>query len=54
MGGIVPGITYFFAALACQFLRVYTDLWLSRWTEQDDHPDYFDDSHQNVSINSFL
>ena len=50
VGGIFPGMTYVFAALGCQALRVYTDLWLSRWTEQNGHHDYSNDSHQNVGI----
>lgn len=50
VGGIFPGMTYVFAAFGCQALRVYTDLWLSRWTEQNDHSDYSDDNHKNVCI----
>ncbi|XP_029661257.1 ATP-binding cassette sub-family C member Sur [Formica exsecta] len=33
-GGWMPGLVYIIAALAYQILRVYTDLWLSRWTDQ--------------------
>lgn len=33
-GGWMPGLVYIVAALAYQILRVYTDLWLSRWTDQ--------------------
>ncbi|XP_025268777.1 ATP-binding cassette sub-family C member Sur isoform X2 [Camponotus floridanus] len=33
-GGWMPGLIYVIAALGYQFLRVYTDLWLSRWTDQ--------------------
>ncbi|KAL6445158.1 hypothetical protein ACFW04_002204 [Cataglyphis niger] len=33
-GGWMPGLVYVVAALAYQILRVYTDLWLSRWTDQ--------------------
>ncbi|XP_067206473.1 ATP-binding cassette sub-family C member Sur isoform X2 [Linepithema humile] len=33
-GGWIPGLVYVIAALAYQILRVYTDLWLSRWTDQ--------------------
>lgn len=35
VGGILPGMIYIFTALGCQVIRVYTDLWLSRWTEQN-------------------
>lgn len=34
-GGLAPGLGYLGAALGCQTLRVYTDLWLSRWTDLD-------------------
>jgi len=34
-GGWIPGLVYVAAALAYQILRVYTDLWLSRWTDQN-------------------
>lgn len=33
-GGWMPGLVYVVAALAYQILRVYTDLWLSQWTDQ--------------------
>lgn len=33
-GGWIPGLVYVTAALVYQILRVYTDLWLSRWTDQ--------------------
>ncbi|KMQ95020.1 atp-binding cassette transporter sub-family c member 9 [Lasius niger] len=36
-GGWMPGLVYVVAALAYQILRVYTDLWLSRWTDQNVH-----------------
>ncbi|RLU19415.1 hypothetical protein DMN91_007972 [Ooceraea biroi] len=36
-GGWIPGLVYVIAALAYQILRVYTDLWLSRWTDQSVH-----------------
>ncbi|XP_072749305.1 ATP-binding cassette sub-family C member Sur isoform X2 [Anoplolepis gracilipes] len=36
-GGWIPGLVYIVAALAYQILRVYTDLWLSRWTDQSGH-----------------
>jgi ABC-type multidrug transport system fused ATPase/permease subunit len=36
-GGWIPGLVYVTAALAYQILRVYTDLWLSRWTDQSVH-----------------
>ncbi|XP_012273062.1 ATP-binding cassette sub-family C member Sur [Orussus abietinus] len=32
-GGVGPGLTYVVAALISQFLRIYSDLWLSTWTE---------------------
>ncbi|XP_043281302.1 ATP-binding cassette sub-family C member Sur isoform X2 [Venturia canescens] len=32
-GGLAPSLGYFGAALASQALRIYTDLWLSRWTD---------------------
>ncbi|XP_074096275.1 sulfonylurea receptor [Cotesia typhae] len=37
-GGITPGLTYLAAALGCQALRVYTDLWLSEWTALGKNP----------------
>ncbi|XP_076160818.1 sulfonylurea receptor isoform X2 [Ptiloglossa arizonensis] len=33
--GWLPGFIYVGVALFCQIIRVYTDLWLSRWTDQD-------------------
>ncbi|XP_020299812.1 ATP-binding cassette sub-family C member Sur [Pseudomyrmex gracilis] len=36
-GGWIPGIVYVIAALACQVVRVYTDLWLSRWIDESVH-----------------
>ena len=32
-GGLAPGLGYLASALVCQALRIYTDLWLSRWTD---------------------
>ncbi|KZC13248.1 ATP-binding cassette sub-family C member Sur [Dufourea novaeangliae] len=34
-GGLIPGLIYIGVAVLCQFLRGYTDLWLSRWTDQE-------------------
>lgn len=34
-GGLIPGLTYIGVAILCQILRVYIDLWLSRWTDED-------------------
>ncbi|XP_015595444.1 ATP-binding cassette sub-family C member Sur isoform X2 [Cephus cinctus] len=47
-GGIGPGLTYIAAALACQALRVYTDLWLSRWTDQGSMPNSFKRRHEDT------
>ncbi|XP_076279079.1 sulfonylurea receptor [Lasioglossum baleicum] len=33
-GGWAPGLFYMGVAILCQIFRVYTDLWLSRWTDQ--------------------
>ncbi|XP_043258607.1 ATP-binding cassette sub-family C member Sur [Colletes gigas] len=33
--GWIPGLIYIGVAIFCQVLRVYTDLWLSRWTDQN-------------------
>lgn len=34
-GGLIPCLTYIGVAILCQILRVYIDLWLSRWTDED-------------------
>ncbi|XP_076228088.1 sulfonylurea receptor isoform X2 [Nomia melanderi] len=34
-GGWIPGLIYVGMAILCQIVRVYTDLWLSRWTDQE-------------------
>ncbi|XP_076544094.1 sulfonylurea receptor [Osmia lignaria lignaria] len=34
-GGWISGLIYIGVAIFCQVLRVYTDLWLSRWTDQE-------------------
>ncbi|CAL7947692.1 unnamed protein product [Xylocopa violacea] len=34
-GGWIPGLIYIAVAVFCQVLRVYIDLWLSRWTDED-------------------
>ncbi|XP_034942129.1 ATP-binding cassette sub-family C member Sur-like [Chelonus insularis] len=36
-GGFTPGLIYLVAALGCQALRVFTDLWLSQWTNLGSH-----------------
>ncbi|XP_076755199.1 sulfonylurea receptor isoform X2 [Xylocopa sonorina] len=33
-GGWIPGLIYTTVAVFCQVLRVYIDLWLSRWTDE--------------------
>lgn len=51
-GGFAPGLMYIGAALGCQALRVYTDLWLSEWTNlgsNDKTTDYAtDDIHEQT------
>ncbi|XP_078045328.1 sulfonylurea receptor isoform X2 [Augochlora pura] len=34
-GGWIPGLIYMGLAILCQILRVYTDLWLSCWTDRE-------------------
>ena len=34
-GGWIPGLIYMGVAVFCQTLRVYIDLWLSQWTDED-------------------
>ncbi|XP_043605687.1 ATP-binding cassette sub-family C member Sur isoform X3 [Bombus pyrosoma] len=34
-GGWIPGLIYVGVAIFCQVLRVYIDLWLSQWTDED-------------------
>ncbi|CAK9810065.1 ATP-binding cassette sub-family C member 9 [Anthophora plagiata] len=34
-GGWLLSLTYIMVAISCQALRVYIDLWLSRWTDKD-------------------
>jgi hypothetical protein len=51
-GGWIPGLVYVIAALAYQILRVYTDLWLSRWTDQSVHTSV--DERQDVNKYSIL
>ncbi|XP_060812927.1 ATP-binding cassette sub-family C member Sur isoform X1 [Bombus pascuorum] len=34
-GGWIPGLIYIVVAIFCQVLRVYIDLWLSQWTDED-------------------
>ncbi|XP_017767068.1 PREDICTED: ATP-binding cassette sub-family C member Sur [Eufriesea mexicana] len=34
-GGWIPGLIYIGVAIFCQTLRVYIDLWLSQWTDED-------------------
>ncbi|CAD1468666.1 unnamed protein product, partial [Heterotrigona itama] len=34
-GGWIPGLIYIGVAVFCQTLRVYIDLWLSQWTNED-------------------
>ncbi|XP_053987096.1 ATP-binding cassette sub-family C member Sur [Hylaeus volcanicus] len=44
--GWIPGLIYIGVAIFCQILRVYTDLWLSRWTDQDEES--FDQEDQDT------
>ncbi|KAH0954120.1 hypothetical protein HN011_011629 [Eciton burchellii] len=48
-GGWIPGLVYVTAALAYQILRVYTDLWLSRWTDQSVHSTSSSEEQETVS-----
>lgn len=48
--GWIPGLVYIVAALGYQILRVYTDLWLSRWTDQSDQR-FIEESKIYSSIN---
>ncbi|KAK0080738.1 hypothetical protein PV325_013438 [Microctonus aethiopoides] len=45
-GGFTPGLIYIAAAFGCQALRVYTDLWLSEWTNLGNN----ENIHNNISI----
>lgn len=45
-GGWLSGNAYIITALACQVLRVYMDLWLSQWTDQNTHTST--NEHQDV------
>lgn len=47
-GGIIPGLVYVGIALACQAVRVYTDLWLSKWTEDGSRPNETSSRHEEV------
>lgn len=51
-GGWIPGLIYIVVAVASQVLRVYTDLWLSRWTDQSVHSST--DEHTDVNYNIFV
>lgn len=52
-GGWIPGLIYVSMAILCQIVRVYTDLWLSRWTDQEQ--DTWTDGEQSmVYISNFL
>lgn len=31
-GGLLPCLLFLFVAFVCQFIRVITDIWLSKWT----------------------
>ncbi|XP_051156850.1 ATP-binding cassette sub-family C member Sur-like isoform X2 [Leptopilina boulardi] len=48
IGGILPSIIYIFTALGCQVIRVYTDLWLSRWTEHNRGTENTKNNRQNM------
>lgn len=50
IGGILPSIIYIFTALGCQVIRVYTDLWLSRWTEHNRGTENTKNNRQNVRM----
>ncbi|XP_012265786.2 ATP-binding cassette sub-family C member Sur [Athalia rosae] len=47
-GGLGPGLIYVSVALACQAIRVYTDLWLSEWTDQGNLSEDASDLHQQT------
>lgn len=48
-GGIIPGLIYVSVALVCQAIRVYTDLWLSKWTEDGSHDVETSNPHEKVN-----
>ncbi|XP_017788164.1 PREDICTED: ATP-binding cassette sub-family C member Sur [Habropoda laboriosa] len=46
-GGWLLGLTYAGVAISCQALRVYIDLWLSRWTDKD-NANFSQENHSTV------
>lgn len=51
-GGWIPGLIYIGVAVFCQTLRVYIDLWLSQWTDEDDVN--FNQENRNVTILGYI